>query len=76
MEDKKLTSNNIDEALYYLRQEADRRTVKLWKTKIGQFVELKYLSDEHLLNIIKHLRKKKAEQKFVNEAIASYPYWS
>ena len=75
MEDKKLTSNNIDEALYYLRQEADRRTVKLWKSKTGQFVELKYISDEHLLNIIKHLEKKKTEQEFVNEAIASYPYW-
>ena len=33
MEDKKLTANNINEALYYLRQEVNRRTVKLWENK-------------------------------------------
>lgn len=75
MKDKKLTSNNINEALYYLKQEVNRRTPKLWKTKLGEFVELKYLSDEHLLNIIKHLENKRVEQETINEAMASYPYW-
>ena len=75
MEDKKLTSNNIDEALYYLRQEADRRTTKLWRMQNGQLINIEDMTDEHLLNTIKHLRKKKVEQEYMNEAMASYPYW-
>jgi len=74
MRDKKLTSNNIDEALYYLKQEADRRTTKLWRMQNGQLRNIKDMTDEHLLNTIKHLEKKKAEQEFANEAMASYPY--
>lgn len=74
MENKKLTASNINEALYYLRQEVSRRTVKLWKTKAGELIELKDLSDEHLLNIIKHLENKKAEKEEQLEALSSYPY--
>lgn len=74
MEDKKITANNIDEALYYLRQEADGRTTKLWRKQNGQLINIEDMTDEHLLNTIKHLEKKKAEQEFANEAIASYPY--
>lgn len=75
MKDKKLTSNNIDEALYYLKQEANRRTTRLWRMQNGQLINIKDMTDEHLLNTIKHLEKKKAEQEFANEAMASYPYW-
>lgn len=75
MEDKTLTANNIDEALHYLKQEADRRTTKLWRKQNGQLINIEDMTDEHLLNTIKHLRKKKAEQEFANEVMASYPYW-
>lgn len=75
MKDKKLTSNYINEALYYLKQEADRRTVKLWRIQNGQLINIEDMTDEHLLNTIKHLENKRAEQETMNEVMASYPYW-
>jgi len=71
MKDKILTDT---EALYYLRKELDRRTTFLWRTQSGEFVNIKHITDDHLINIIKHLEKKKAEQERMNEALASYPY--
>ena len=69
--EKIITSNN---ALPYLYDELNKRTMFLWRMQNGQLIDIKDMTDEHLLNTIKHLEKKKAEQEFVNEAIASYPY--
>lgn len=74
MEDKKLTTNNIDEALYYLRQEVNRRTTFLWKMKNGQLINIKDMTDEHLLNTIKRLENKKWEKERIYKVIADYPY--
>ena len=69
--EKIITSNN---ALPYLYDELNKRTMFLWRMQNGQLIDIKDMTDEHLLNTIKHLEKKKAEQEFANEAIASYPY--
>lgn len=69
--EKILTNNN---ALFYLYKELDRRTTFLWRIQNGELVNIKHISDDHLVNIIKYLENKKAEQEIINEAAASYPY--
>lgn len=70
--EKIITGNN---ALSYLYNELNKRTTFLWKMKDGQLIDIKDMTDEHLLNTIRHLEKKKAEEESMNEAMASYPYW-
>lgn len=60
------------DALSYFYKELDRRTTFLWRMKTGELVNIKHISDDHLVNIIKYLEKKKEEQEIMNEAYADY----
>lgn len=71
--EKILTSNN-DNALFYLYKELNKRTTFLWRMQNGQLINIKDMTDEHLLNTIKHLEKKQKQKEKYFEAISSYPY--
>lgn len=70
--EKIITGTN---ALSYLYNELNKRTTFLWRMQNGQLIDIKDMTNEHLLNTIRRLEKKKAEEEFANEAMASYPYW-
>lgn len=68
LSNKVLSINNANEALYYLKKELERRTNIMWKTKNGEEINIREMSDTHLENTIGLLER----QVELNEISADY----
>lgn len=71
---EKIITSNDNNALFYFYQELYKRTTFLWRKQNCQLIDIKDMTDEHLLNTIKYLEKKRTEKECQLEAIADYPY--
>lgn len=65
----KLSIDNPKEALYYLKEELEKRKTILWTMKNGELIDLKCMSNNHLINTIKLLEKQSEYDDFCEEYI-------
>lgn len=63
---KEISTKNKQEALFYLRKELYKRQSIFWQQKNGSFINIKAMSDEHLLNTINLLENLIDEEEIVN----------
>lgn len=49
---KEISTKNKQEALFYLKKELYKRQSIFWQQKNGSFINIKAMTDEHLLNTI------------------------
>ena len=52
-----LTINNATKAIYFLEQEMKKRAKVYWTMKSGEKIDISEMSDTHLANTIKLLRR-------------------
>ena len=64
-----LSIDKPEQALRILEQEQERRDSYYWTTAKGEQVNVKDMSDTHLKNTIKYLKKYLAEREIVMENI-------
>lgn len=64
---KEISTKNKQEALFYLKNELYKRQSIFWQQKNGTFINIKAMTDEHLLNAINLLENLIDEEEIVNE---------
>ena len=69
---KILSINDVNEALYYLKEELGQRQAILWKMKNGDLISIKEMSNSHLENTIKLLEKQIMLEDLNGELINDY----
>lgn len=67
--DKILSWENKQEALFFLEWERRRRSDVYWTTQAGNKINIKEMTDKHLLNTIRKLKEALAEWEIVSNGI-------
>ena len=70
-----LDFQNAQKALYFLNKEKERREEYFWKTKSGELINIKDMSDTHLNNTIKLLEKHLEEYHIVMDNLDAIDYY-
>lgn len=73
MIEKELNFND-EETLFILKSELRNRTKYLWKCANEKVIDLKEMTDTHLINTIAKIEKYKQEKEEFEEAYSSYDY--